>query len=126
MTPIVQAKQGFVLVELVIAILVLTVGLLGLAGSAALVTRMITRGQRSSAHAAFAARRLEMLRTTGCAAQDAGSDVLLRGGTPVDSISWRFIDRGNGSWQIVTRSTYQIDRNRWRRDSAGTAVSCLL
>jgi prepilin-type N-terminal cleavage/methylation domain-containing protein len=118
-------KQGFTLVELVIAILVLTVGVLGLAGTSVLVSRMIARGQRAAVHAAFAARRLEMLRTTGCTAQETGTDVLFRGSTPIDSLSWRFIDRGNGAWQIVIRSTYYSDNNRWRSDSTGTTISCL-
>jgi hypothetical protein len=51
--------------------------------------------------------------------------VLFRGSTPIDSLSWRFIDRGNGAWQIVIRSTYYSDNNRWRSDSTGTAISCL-
>ncbi len=118
-------KQGFTLVELVIAILVLAVGVLGLAGTSVLVSRMIARGQRAAAHAAFAARRLEMLRASGCAAQETGTDVLFRGSTAIDSLSWRFIERGNGAWQVVVRSTYYSDGNRWRHDSTVTAISCL-
>lgn len=119
-----RAKQGFTLVEVVVAILVLAVGLLGLAGSAVLVSRMIDRGQRSAVQAVFAARRLEMLRTTGCSAQEAGMDVLFRGSTPVDSIQWHFVGRANAGWQIVVRSRYQADAGRWRSDSLETAISC--
>ena len=64
-----KREQGFTLVEVIIAILVLTVGLLGLVTSAALVTRMIGRGQHSAVAAQYAQRRLEMLRITGCKAQ---------------------------------------------------------
>jgi len=53
MKPILKQQQGFTLVEVIIAILVLTVGLLGLVTSAALVTRMIGRGQRSAVQAAI-------------------------------------------------------------------------
>jgi prepilin-type N-terminal cleavage/methylation domain-containing protein len=122
----VRAKCGFTLVELLIAILVLTVGLLGLAGTAVLVSRMVARGQRAAAQAAFAARRLEMLRATACTAQDDGVDVLYRGTTPVDSISWRFAPRGNRGWRIVVRSRYRTDREQWRSDSAETAISCFI
>ena len=122
----VRAKCGFTLIELLIAILVLTVGLLGLAGSAVLVSRMVARGQRAAAQAAFAARRLEMLRTRGCTAQDDGVDVLYRGSIPVDSISWRFAPRGDQGWRILVRSSYRTDREQWRRDSAETAISCLI
>jgi prepilin-type N-terminal cleavage/methylation domain-containing protein len=119
------AKQGFTLVELVIAILVLAIGLLGFAGSAVLVSGMIARGQRSAAQVASVGRRLEMLRTTGCTTQASGADVLFRGSTPVDSLSWRFVDRGNGAWKIVIRSTYHTDGSRWRTDSTETGISCL-
>ena len=47
-----KREQGFTLVEVIIAILVLTVGLLGLVTSAALVTRMIGRGQHNPGDAA--------------------------------------------------------------------------
>src|SRR5437588_6872352 len=74
-----KREQGFTLVEVIIAILVLTVGLLGLVTSAALVTRMIGRGQHSAVAAQYAQRRLEMLRVTGCKSQTSGSEVWTRG-----------------------------------------------
>ncbi len=122
-----KREHGFTLVEVIIAIMVLTVGLLGLVTSAALVTRMIGRGQRSSVSAAFAARRLEMLRATGCQTQTSGSEVLMRGSAPIDSLSWRFASAGSGGnhWQVVVRSTYQTALGQWRTDSLGTEISCL-
>lgn len=120
-----KREHGFTLVEVIIAIMVLTVGLLGLVTSAALVTRMIGRGQRSSVSAAFAARRLEMLRATGCQTQTSGSEVLMRGSAPIDSLSWRFASAGPNHWQVVVRSTYQTALGKWRTDSLGTEISCL-
>src|SRR5205823_5075225 len=75
-------EQGFTIVEVIVAILVLTVGLLALVTSAALVTRMIGRGQRSAVSAQYAQRRLEMLRVSGCKSQAGGSEVLMRGSWP--------------------------------------------
>jgi len=125
-----KREQGFTLVEVIIAILVLTVGLLGLVTSAALVTRMIGRGQHSAVAAQYAQRRIEMLRVTGCKSQAAGSEVWTRGGTPVDSIAWHFTrwDLPNQTakhWQVVVRSTYQTALGKWRTDSTETEVSCL-
>jgi len=125
-----KREQGFTLVEVIIAILVLTVGLLGLVTSAALVTRMIGRGQHSAVAAQYAQRRLEMLRVTGCKSQASGSEVWTRGGTAVDSIAWHFTqwDLANQTakhWQVVVLSKYQTALGKWRTDSTETELSCL-
>ena len=53
-----RSNKGFTIIEIIIAIIVLTVGVLGMVTTAALVTRMIARGQRSAQASAFSARRL--------------------------------------------------------------------
>ena len=120
-----KSEQGFTIVEVIVAILVLTVGLLALVTSAALVTRMIGRGQRSAVAAQYAQRRLEMLRTSGCKSQAGGSEVLMRGSTPLDSLTWRFAATSPNHWQIVVRSKYQTALGKWRTDSTETQISCL-
>jgi prepilin-type N-terminal cleavage/methylation domain-containing protein len=119
-----KREQGFTLVEVIVAILVLTVGILGLVTSAALVTRMIARGQRSAVQSLFAQRRLEMLRSSACVSQAAGTDMLYRGSTMVDSLNWSFLDRGNQTWHIVMRSKYRTERGNWRNDSTETEITC--
>jgi len=118
-------ERGFTLVEVIIAVLVLTIGLLALVTSSALVTRMIARGHRSAMSATFAAQRLERLRTSGCTSQAAGSEVLFTGSTPIDSLTWRFVNAGNQHWQVIVRSKYLTQLGRWRTDSMETAISCL-
>src|SRR5438552_5512645 len=126
-----KREQGFTLVEVIIAILVLTVGLLGLVTSAALATRMIGRGQHSAVAAQYAQRRLELLRVTGCKAQAGGTEGWMRGGTAADSLSWHFTqwnlpNQTAKHWQIVMRSKYQTALGKWRTDSTETELSCLL
>lgn len=126
MKPNVTQEQGFTLIEVIIAVLVLTVGVLGLVTSAALVTRMIGRGHRSAVQVAFSQRRLEMLRSTACTNQATGTDVLMRGGVPVDSLSWQFVNLGNSTWQVIMTSKYQTDRGNWRSEISETEISCII
>jgi len=69
-------ERGFSLVEVMIAMIILTVGILGLAASSAAVARMTAEGSRSGAAAGVAATRFEMLRATAavsCTGLAAGS-----------------------------------------------------
>ncbi len=66
--------RGFTLAELVVATLVLTVGVLALAGTAAAVSRLVEWGQRMGGSAIVAATRLEQLRSGGCASLGGGRD----------------------------------------------------
>lgn len=118
--------RGFTIVEVLVAIIVLTVGILGLMTTTALVTRMIARGQRSANAAAFAGRRLEILRATGCKSQAAGRDSLTtQSGTLLATNGWFFTSKPNMGWAIVDTATYQTARGKWRTDILETEISCL-
>ncbi|HEV8265219.1 MAG TPA: prepilin-type N-terminal cleavage/methylation domain-containing protein [Gemmatimonadales bacterium] len=119
-------QGGFTIVEVLIAILVLTVGLLGLVTTSALVTRMIARGQRSAEAAAFAARRLERLRPAACitAQRVAGSDTLYRGSTWVAINTWTFTDIGNNSYRLRIVTTAKTVQNRTRTEATETTIPC--
>ncbi|HVE78649.1 MAG TPA: prepilin-type N-terminal cleavage/methylation domain-containing protein [Gemmatimonadaceae bacterium] len=64
--PAVGNRAGFTLVELIVAIMVLSIGLLGLAGSAAVLTRQINGGARMTVAASVARDRFEVLRARPC------------------------------------------------------------
>jgi prepilin-type N-terminal cleavage/methylation domain-containing protein len=119
-------ERGFTIIEIIIAIVILTVGILGLVTTAALVTRMIARGQRSGDAAAFAARRLERLRPATCipAQRVAGSDTLYRGSNWVAFNRWSFVDAGNGNFRIKIVTTSKTMPNRTRTDSTETTIPC--
>ncbi|HYT72387.1 MAG TPA: prepilin-type N-terminal cleavage/methylation domain-containing protein [Gemmatimonadales bacterium] len=121
-----KRARGFTIVEVIIAILILTVGILGLVTTAALVTRMIARGQRSATAATYAAQRMEKLRVTGCTSQSAGSEDLFRGSQKVATSSWSFVNLGNSAWRVVIVTRYLTTQNRWRSDTAETQISCIL
>ena len=58
------SRQGFTLIEVLVAVTVLGVGILGLVGSSALVTRMIGRGRHTTNAVQIAQERLDRLRQT--------------------------------------------------------------
>lgn len=118
------ARRGFTLIELMLALVLVAVAVLATLAIAALVTRMIARAERASAAATFAGQRLERLRASGCAAPVPGSEVRYRGRAAVDSHAWRFVDLGNGHWRVVLTTSHLTERNRWRRDSLETEISC--
>jgi prepilin-type N-terminal cleavage/methylation domain-containing protein len=123
-----NGQQGFTIVEIIIAIVVLTVGLLGLVSTAALVTRMIARGQRSAVAATFAAQRMELLRPAACIAAQRvnGTDTLMRGSTWVAINNWTWTDQGNLYYRARIVTTYKTVKNRVRTDTLEVGVPCLL
>lgn len=127
-----KSEAGFTIVEIIIAVVVLTVGVLGLVTTAALVTRMIGRGQRSAVAGTFAAQRMERLRINACipAQRVNGAENLVRGSTVIASNVWRFTAVPNATpgapptWRIDLTTTYKTVRNRSRTERTETYVVC--
>jgi len=57
-----RSASGFTIVEVLVAIIVLSIGLIALVGSSAMVTRMIGRGKVETRVAQAASQRIEALR----------------------------------------------------------------
>jgi Tfp pilus assembly protein PilV len=121
-----RKRNGFTIIEVIIAIIVLTVGILGMVTTGALITRMIARGQRTAEASAFAARRLERMRVAACvtAQRVNGSDTLYRGSTWSAFNTWTFTDLGNLNFRLKIMSTYKTVQNKVRSDSSETTISC--
>jgi type IV pilus assembly protein PilV len=68
-----RARAGFTLVELMVAIMVMAVGVLGLAGTAVAVARMAGGAAQQTIAANVAASRFERLRASPCAAVKSGT-----------------------------------------------------
>ena len=95
------ARKGFSLIELMVAIMILTVGLLGLAASSAVATQMIGAAGRHTLAASVAQSRFEMLRRGRCTTLVGGSSY-----TRGVSESWQ-IDSVRASAFVTERVTYQ-------------------
>ena len=101
--PPATGRAGFTLVELIVAIVILTVGVLGLASTAAVVTRQIGGGAQQARAAIVAQARFEALRGMSCV--DYGTLPLTGGGAGDYGTreSWSVEDFGgaNGSAPAV-------------------------
>ena len=60
-------ERGFSMAEVMIAMVILTVGVLGIAASSAAITRMTAEGGRGGGSAAVAESRIESLTAVPCA-----------------------------------------------------------
>jgi type IV pilus assembly protein PilV len=56
-------ERGFTIIEVMLAVVLLTIGVMALVGSSALVTRMIGKGKESTIAVQVATARFEKLRT---------------------------------------------------------------
>ena len=65
-TPAPASRAGFTVVEVVVAIMVLSIGVLGLAATAAVVQRQMASGERQAAAAAIAQSRFDQLTSVNC------------------------------------------------------------
>jgi type IV pilus modification protein PilV len=79
----VNNRSGFTLIEVMVAIVILSVGVLGLISTSALVTRMIGRGNMTTKATQLAQTRLEILRQQALSTTPSCSSV--SGGTATAS-----------------------------------------
>ena len=95
-TPSRPRPQGFTLVELVIAVIILTVGVLGLAGTTALVVRQITLSDVNTERNAALQTVVERLRATS-------TGTITTGTTTVGSftVAWAVTDSSSNFSRTV-------------------------
>lgn len=112
-------ERGFSLIELIVAILILTVGILGLAATAGQVQRMVGWGGRYGGSAMVANMQLETLRATPCASL-AASGTATKG---IYALSWTVASSGNLRTFTLT-VTYPNGRST-RNDVYESQRSCV-
>ncbi len=113
-----KRRQGFTIVEVVVAIVLLAVGILGLVTTAALVTRMMGRGTRASKAAVLAQQRIEILRATPCASLAGGADTV-----GAFTRQWTVTTSGNARRiQVIVR--YVGTPGKLRADTTATTMDC--
>ncbi len=117
----VSNRRGFTFVEVVVAMLILTVGVLAIADSTARLSRILNRGRIATTGAVYAQARLEHLRATGCVSLASGSETP----APAYQLVWTVTAHsGSRTKQIELISTY-AGGNATRTDTLVTSVPCV-
>jgi prepilin-type N-terminal cleavage/methylation domain-containing protein len=117
--------RGFTLIEVLVAIVVLTIGIMALVGSSASVTRMIGRGKIETRAAQAATRRMEVLRLAADAAPRCTDSGFASGGPVISggmSESWQVSETGKVR-QVRVTVTYLTVRGP-RTAALETRVAC--
>ena len=122
-----RLAPGFTLVEVMVAIVVLTIGVTALAGSSAMVTRMIGRGRTTTVVAEVAERRLAWMRGLAASTSPPCTSDGLTGGSAMEQgvyEAWR-IDGAGPSRTAAVLVTYALPGGLGSRtDTVVTVLSC--
>lgn len=111
-------EQGFTIIEVIIAVIVLSVGLLGLASTSALVTRMIAQGHRYTEIAAMGQGKLEELRVVNCT-PSSGSEMQ---GNYV--VAWTTVSIAGGNGMLIASGVQSPTGTGYRWDVFSSIISC--
>jgi prepilin-type N-terminal cleavage/methylation domain-containing protein len=121
-------EGGFTIVEVLMAMVILTIGLVALVGSSAMVTRMVGRGKTSTIAAQVAQARLDTLRfiasktPTPCASAQFTSSAAVQTTQGVRE-SWTVHPASGGSRRVDAIVAYNTARGS-HADTLTTFISC--
>jgi prepilin-type N-terminal cleavage/methylation domain-containing protein len=121
-------RRGFTVIELVVAVVILTVGLLALAAGTAIITRTLANSRRATEAVQLAARRIDNLRaaaastTPRCTAPTFTSSP---GPIVTQGITQTWVVPPNGALRVVRAIvTYPVGRGRTKTDTLATNIPC--
>lgn len=119
-------EGGFTILEIMIAVVILMVGVLGLVMTAGLTTRMMGRANRAQQAAAYASKRMEMMRASACIAaqRNAGVDTLYRGSAMIAYNTWSYADMGSQSYRLSVITRWETTKNQMKSDTLEQGVAC--
>lgn len=121
-----RSTTGFTLVEVLIAVVILSIGVIALAGSSGMITRMIGQGKRTSAAVQVGASRLEGLRQTARRTSPPCLDPAFATGGPVvtDQVTESWVVPGSGASRTVLAIVTYSRVGGTATDTLVTVVRC--
>ena len=115
-------RGGFTMIEILVAVTILVVGVLGMMGTSAAVTRMLSRGNRSNRAAFYAQERLERLQATPCPLLASGTETK----ATVYNLSWLVTTPATGTGKRVRLiAAYPGVVGNARADTMEATVLCI-
>jgi prepilin-type N-terminal cleavage/methylation domain-containing protein len=120
----VRGSSGFTVVEVLVAVMVISVGLLALAGSSAAVARMLASGRQTTLAVAAGERRLEELRSQARAAAPACPAPGSGTATGSDGIDERWDVVGGSGTALLRVIVSRHTSHGQVTDTLATAVAC--
>jgi Tfp pilus assembly protein PilV len=125
-------RDGLTVVEVIVALIILSVGVLAMLSTSMFATRTMTRGRMADMAAGHATRRMELLRASVCTSQANAADTLKRGGQNLVINSWTIATAGahaasaGVTWKVKLVTTYMAESAKIRTVVGETEVSCLI
>lgn len=135
-------RRGLTVVEVIVALLVMTVGILAIMSTTVYATRTMMRGRLTDMAATYASARLEQLRASTCvnvanggyskytsgpnSGQNITADTLKRSGVNLVINNWVYTTPGNSTYRVRMTTTFTAERAKVRTIVSETEVSCLL
>ena len=121
-----NSKAGFTIVEVLVAIVVLSIGVIALMGSTALTTRMIGQGRRTTMAMEVASRRLETLRMIANATTPACTGGAFASGGPIttDGVTETWVVPGAGTSRAVSAIVTYARAGGTYTDTLQTVIWC--
>lgn len=122
-----RPDEGFSLIEVLVAVVILSIGTLMLAGGSVFVTRDLVRSRQSTAAASMAQAKLDELRARAASVSGCGSSQFTSSTSTVtySGVSMRWIvptSGANRTVQVIT--SYSLGRGRTKADTLAVNIAC--
>jgi prepilin-type N-terminal cleavage/methylation domain-containing protein len=121
-----RSSSGLTLVEVLVAIVVLGIGIVALAGGSSMVTRMIARGKVETHAAQMASRRMEALRlAAGSSSPRCTAAAFASGGPAIhDGITESWVVPTAGKLRLVRVTVTYLTVRGPRSAALETGIEC--